>query len=113
MTQPTKPTVSPRYKLSLIVAFHKLLKAARDGSEVLLLDMRDCHANPGIQAYNDDNADDDTVFETAYGQFVDGLAAKFDSYANTRGTGQPKMPSASQLAIAEQLLESLLKRTNT
>jgi len=112
--QPSKPTTTAsRHKLSVIVAFHKLLKAAQDGSEVLLLDMRDRHANPGIQSYNDDNADDDAAFESAYGQFVDGLAAKFDCYANTHGTGQPKMPSASQLDVAGQLLESLLKRAKT
>jgi hypothetical protein len=111
--QSSKPTTSSRYKRSVIIAFHKLLKAARDGSEVLLLDMRDCYANLSIQEYNDGTSENDAMFESAYGQFVDGLAARFDMYAGTQGTGQPKMPSASQLAVAGQLLESLLERGDT
>lgn len=111
--QPSQPTTASRYPKSVMIAFHKLLKAARDGSEVLLLDMRDCHANYGIQEYNDGDPDYEVPFDPAYGQFVDGLAARFDRYAGTQGTGQPKMPSASQLAVAGQLLESLLERTGT
>ena len=111
--QHTEQKTGRRLNPSVIVAFHKLLKAARDGSEVLLLDMRDCHANPGIQAYNDDNAGDDEMFESAYGRFVDSLAEKFDRYANMSGTGHPKMPSKDQLHVAERFLESLLKRRET
>jgi hypothetical protein len=104
------PKMSPRFRKSVIVAFHKLLKAARDGADVLLLDIRDKHANNSIQEYNDGNAGDHDTLESSYGQFIDSLAARFDQHANTQGTGQSKMPSESQLQVAEQLLASLLRR---
>ena len=94
------------HRKSVVIAFHKLLKAARDGAEVLLLDQRDGAANLAVQEYNDHIADESD--DPEYARFTDQLAEIFDRQVS-QGTGKPKMPSDAQLISADQVLGSILK----
>lgn len=98
-------------KESIVVAFHKLLKAAQAGSEVLLLDKRDVVANCAVQEYNDTLSD--TSQGTSYAQFVDDLAEVFARQAIREQTGQPKKPNLQQMQNADQMLSGILRSLTT
>ena len=78
------------------------MKAARQGSEVILLDMRDASANQAMQEYND--ALSDNCADTAYRAYVDHLAEIFNGCSLAGKTGQPQMPGEQQLLIADRLV---------
>ena len=108
MSQLTSQNKKYKHRMSVLVAFHKLLNAARGGADVLLLDQRDVFANLAMQQYNDAHGDDRRRLETDYGQFSDYLAEEFNRYANNGGVGEPKLPSDAAIAKADELLTSLL-----
>ncbi len=103
-------TPAPKWQnpKSLVVAFHKLLKAARDGSDVLLLDKRDRYANRAVQEYND--ALSDAEYDSGYARYVDLLAEHFARQEMAGRVGSPKMPNHAQLEEANRLLSLLLKK---
>jgi hypothetical protein len=104
------PTVSAKLQnpKSLVVAFHKLLKAAREGSEVLLLDKRDRYANLAVQEYNDAVSDTENDFD--YACYIDLLAEHFALQEMSGRVGEPKMPNHAQLAEADRVLSLLTKK---
>ena len=105
------PPLKLKNRKSIVVAFHKLIKAASEGSDVLLLDMRDRFANRAVQEYNDALSDEE--FDSDYGRYLDRLAEVFSRQEMRGQTGSPKMPNAVQLAEADRILATLLrKRTN-
>ena len=97
------------HSLSLVVAFHKLLKAARQKAEVLLLDVRDTSANRAFQEYNDSVSE--IADDPAYRQFVDRLAERFSKQelAGKEGMGNPVMPNRRQLEEADRILTLVLE----
>ena len=100
------PSPERKYPKSIVIAFHKLLKAARKGSDVLLLDKRDRFANRAVQEYND--ALSDTECESEYALHLDRLAEMFLRQEMAGNVGSPKMPSRAQLDEADKVLSSLL-----
>ena len=94
------------HNTSVVIAFHKLLKAARDGVEVFLLDSRDSFAGEAMQAYND--AHFDKSQNTVYGQFVDQLSGKFHRKSVRCEVAPPKCPSDEALIAADRALSRLL-----
>lgn len=99
-----------RNNASIVVAFHKVLKAARKNSEVILLDMFDASANQAMQEYNDALSDGEV--DPNYRRHVDRLAEKFNSNSMSGKTGQPLMPNERQLMTADRLLTRLLEESN-
>ena len=97
------------HSLSVVVAFHKLLKAARQKAEVLLLDVRDVSANHAIQEYNDSVSE--AADDQAYRQFVDRLAERFSKQEQTakEGMGNPVMPNRKQLEEADRILSVIIE----
>ena len=94
---------------SIVIAFHKLLKAAREGSgDVLLLDKRDRFASRAVQEYND--ALSDAEYDAAYAGYVDRLAEGFSRQEMAGRVGSPKMPNDAQLEKADRILASLLQK---
>lgn len=104
------PIPDPKWKnpKSLVVAFHKLLKAAREGSDVLLLDKRDRYANRAVQEYND--ALSDAEYDSDYARYLDRLAEQFSRQEMSGRVGSPKMPNQTQLEEADRVLSLLLKK---
>lgn len=103
-------TPAPKLKnpKSLVVAFHKLLKAAREGSDVLLLDKRDRYANRAVQEYND--ALSDAEHDSDYARYLDRLAEQFSRREMAGRVGTPKMPNQAQLEEADRMLTLLLQK---
>lgn len=97
------------HSLSVVVAFHKLLKASRQKAEVLLLDVRDVSANCAVQEYNDSVSE--VAEDQAYRQFVDRLAERFSKQeqAGKEGMGNAVMPNRKQLEEADRLLSRILE----
>ena len=60
-----------------------------------------------IHEYND--AFPDVFRETEYGQFLDSLAEKFDTYSRSGNTGISKPPVEEAVTKAEQLLSDILE----
>ena len=98
------------HSLSVVVAFHKLLKASRQKAEVLLLDVRDNSANRAMQEYNDSVSE--VADDQAYRQFVDRLAERFSKQEQTgkEGMGNPVMPNRGQLEEADRILSVLMEK---
>jgi hypothetical protein len=107
---PPSPSPTLKHPKSIVVAFHKLLKAAHEKSDVLFLDKRDQFANRAVQEYND--ALSDTDFKSDYARYVDRLAATFSHQEMSGQVGTPKMPSLAQLEKADRILSSLLDNGN-
>jgi len=105
---PTSPPPKTKNPKSIVVALHKLLKAAREESTVLLLDKRDQFANRAVQEYNDALADSEC--DPAYVRFLDRLAENFSRQEMMGRVGSPKMPSDAQLEEADRLLTSVLQK---
>jgi len=103
---PTQSSAKLKHPKSIVIAFHKLLKAAREGTEVLLLDKRDRFANRAIQEYND--ALSDTEHDADYARYSDRLAEIFSRQEMAGRVGSPKMPSSVQLTEADRMLSALL-----
>jgi len=101
-----------RNRTSVLIAFHKLLKAAKEGSDVFLLDMRDKFASRGLLEYNDESREELEQSKDAltrdYGDFIDQLAEAFVQYSMKSQLGSPKPPSQEALRKADELLCSLL-----
>ena len=92
---------------SILIAFHKLLRAAQadEPVDVLLLDSRDKFASAAIHEYND--AYNDEYRETEYGKFLDKLAEDFEQRRQNGRVGVSKMPTQEQLEAAAETLASL------
>lgn len=97
------------HSLSIVVAFHKLMKAAKQKSEVILLDARDISANHAMQEYNDSVSEVDE--DPKYRQFVDRLAERFSKQEQMgkESMGNPVMPNRRQLEDADQTLTLILE----
>ncbi len=102
------PVPNVKNPKSLVVAFHKLIKAAREGSDVLLLDKRDRYANRAVQEYND--ALSDAEYDSDYAHYLDRLAEQFSRQEMSGRVGMPKMPNQAQLEEADRVLTLLLKK---
>lgn len=101
------PSPALKNRRSIVIAFHKLLKAARQESEALLLDMRDSSANQAVQEYNDVLSDKKA--DPLYRKYVDLLAETFSANDAAGKTGPPLMPNKQQLLAADRLLSRILE----
>lgn len=102
------PSPKLKHKKSVVVAFHRLIKAASEGSDVLILDIRDKHANSAVQEYNDLVSDEE--FDTSYARFLDRLAESFSYMEMCGRTSSNKMPNRVQLEEADRVLAFLMRK---
>lgn len=101
------PSQALKNRRSIVIAFHKLLKALRQDSEVLLLDMRDSSANQAVQEYNDVLSD--KKVDPLYRNYVDLLAETFNNNDVAGKTSPPLMPNQQQILVADRLLSRILE----